>query len=312
MTSLPKINTPVSMQTLDRKITELHDKSLLPPELVNLVSGIARIQLDAESFVHFPGAEPLRLPPGLASAAAGPGQRAQGSPILPAASFPLDLDLASKLVPRILATLQRETPTLVPVVRELEEMLLAGPESLETACREALHRTRPDRTGGCFDLWEKRHPESPNTLFFVAHSAVMPSLAVAGRLLGKEHDNERVWEHGHCPVCGSLPLMGRLLDGEGARLHTCSFCAFEYRVPRMNCPFCLADRGDGAEYLASDEEPGYLLEICAECKTCFKLADFRQFDRPFIASLDDLSSLMLDMRARQMLFDRLTPSAWGF
>lgn len=314
MSLLTSSNKPVPLKALDRKIAELREKSLLPAELVNLVSEVARIQLAAESSVRFEDAEPSCLPAGLADLKSKPGQHSQGAPILPAASFPLDMPLAERLIPRVLRILEEQTPALAPVVQDIQALVTAEPQILKEGCREVL---RAAQTGlkakeNCFAVWEKQHPESPNTLFFIMRSAVMPSLTVAGRLLGKEHNHEHAWEQGHCPVCGSPPLMGRLVGTEGARMHTCSFCAFEYRVPRMACPFCSATRGEGAEYLTSEEEPGYLLEICRDCKTCFKLADFREVDRPYIASLDDLSSLMLDMHARQMMFDRPVPSAWGF
>lgn len=279
-----------------------------------MVSEVARIQLEAEEAVRFADAEPSRLPVGLADLASKSDRHSQGAPILPAASFPLDMPLAESLIPRIMQVMEEQTPSLAPAVRQIRALFTVEPQLLQEGCREAIRTAQacPKAQDNCFAAWEKRHPESPNTLFFVIRSAVMPSLTVAGRLLGAEHNHEQAWEHGHCPVCGSPPLMGRLLGTEGARMHTCSFCAFEYRVPRMTCPFCSAARGEGAEYLTSEEEPGYLLEICKDCKTCFKLADFRELDRPYIASLDDLSSLMLDIHARQMMFERPIPSAWGF
>lgn len=313
MNFLSSINKPVSLKNLEQKIAELRNKPLLPTELVALVSEVARVQLEAASSVQFPDAEPHNLPPDLNTSTAE--QRAQGSPLLAAADFPLDLALAEKLVPRILQALQTQTPTLAPLAGKVRELVDATPDFVKNACRSALRKNGPGGKNGeedCFDRWEREHPLSPSILFFVMHSAIMPSLAVAGRLLGKEHDAERVWEYGHCPVCGSQPLMGRLLGKEGVRMHTCSFCAFEYRAPRIPCPYCLADRSDSGEYLTTEDEPLYLLEVCKNCKTYFKLADFRQMAGPFIAPLDDLSSLMLDVYARQMMFSRPVPSAWGF
>ena len=106
--------------------------------------------------------------------------------------------------------------------------------------------------------------------------------------------------------------MGRLLDNEGVRMHVCSFCSFEYRVPRLGCPICLAADSEGTDYYASDDEPGYVLDVCAACGTYIKLADFRTFDRVWMPLLDDLASLSLDIYARQMNFTRPTLSAWGF
>jgi FdhE protein len=213
---------------------------------------------------------------------------------------------------------------------ELEQRLRSAPALLESACRELLLEVPPSpagaaRTGDEADIdpdtaplaeWEETRPEAAFLFRFVALSAVMPSLHVAGELLGKHLDSARAWPHGHCPVCGSLPLIGRLAGNwegsEGARLHTCSFCLHEYRVPRLGCPFCLATPGEESRYYASDEEPGYLLDVCDSCHQYIKLADFRECDRPWLPALDDLISLALDAYARSQGYERPTLSAWGF
>lgn len=182
----------------------------------------------------------------------------------------------------------------------------SGEEAPETGEETSGHEPE-----GFFIEWEREHPDAPSLFRFVVRSAVMPSLTLTGRLLGEKHGGD-AWPHGHCPVCGSLPLIGRLMDGEGARRHTCSFCAFEYRVPRIGCPFCLSNACDGSRYYASEEEPGYRIDVCDACGNYLKIADLRRFDRAWMPLLDDLASLTLDMYARQMGYNRPTLSAWGF
>ena len=140
----------------------------------------------------------------------------------------------------------------------------------------------------------------------------MPSLSLAGRILRKQHDSKKGYVHEHCTVWGNQPLIGKLDGKEGLRMHTCSFCSFEFRVPRLGCPFCLASESEGSEYYVSSDEPGYLLNVCDSCKNYFKLGDFREFDRYWQPMLDDLASITLDLYARQMGYTRPTLSGWGF
>lgn len=315
-----------SAKHLQRKTAELKAKTHLPPDLVALVTAVAAIQRDAQERVRFLEGEDCVLPPDVLAAAPPADARLQGAPMLARSAFPLDSGLVAALVPDILRVLAEQTPQLAPLAEEAERLLLHNPEGLKAACAEVLAdmpaaEAAPEAdsgkegspfAGGMLARWAKQHPDAPDFLRFVVQSAVMPSLTAAGILLGGQHNKESVWAHGHCPVCGSQPLMGRLTGTEGTRMHTCSFCQFAFRVPRLGCPFCLATPEGGAEYHASEEEPGYLLDVCKACNNYIKIADFRALDRVWHPALDDLASLTLDLYARQMGYTRPTRSAWGF
>lgn len=324
---------------LDRKVAELKKKSHLPEAMVSLVAEVSRLQSEALRRVRFSQTGGQTLPPEILAAMPSAAARAQGAFRLAREDFPLDMELARELVPVMLNAITRHAPDLAPPAEELAKALQSGQYRLEDACRAVL-RTPPapvrarqtekqvsvasspgvpeeaeeTATYGQEDFfadWERKHPDAPSLFRFVVQSAVMPSLTLTGRLLGEKH-GDAAWPHGHCPVCGSLPLIGRLMDKEGARMHTCSFCAFEYRVPRIGCPFCLTTSCEGSRYYASEEEPGYRIDVCDACGNYLKIADLRRFDRVWIPLLDDLASLTLDMYARQMGYSRPTLSAWGF
>ncbi len=299
---------------LQRKMAELRGKPHLPEAMVAVASMVAELHLEAVPKVRFDGTHGQELPKDVEAAIAAPDAHAQGMPLLPGEKFPLDLRLAEELAETLIRRAPEAAPDLAAPAEALAGDLRGGAHSLRDALAAILaDQPVPDgRARDFFSAWEKKHPEAPGFFRFVAQSAVLPSAVVAARLAAKHRDENAMWSHGHCPVCGRLALMGRLKDGEGARMHTCSFCSTEWRAPRIGCPFCLAADPGNASYYSSDDEPGYLIDVCGSCRCYIKLADFRQLDRVWLPALDDLASITLDLHARQMGYTRPTLSAWGF
>ena len=296
---------------LRAKIAELKGKKHLPEQMVDLVATVATLQNSYLPTVAFAkGRESLSAD--TIQKISPPEQRYTGLSILPGKDFPIDMPLTEDLAAALLKSIPTAAPMLKNYAEELATVLTGNPSILEAACNEIRDTSRLDKDMPLLEAWGREHPDAPHFFRFVLTSAAMPSRVTLGRILGQEHDNEKAWPHGHCPVCGNQPLMGRLEGKEGRRMHTCSFCAFEYRAARMGCPFCLAPETEGSEYHVSDDEPGYLLSVCNACKNYFKIADFREFDRPWFPLLDDLSSLTLDLYAMQMGYKRPTLSGWGF
>ncbi len=304
-------------ESLRRKMAELRGKPHLPAEMALLVGRVAELQLAAMDRVRFAGAPEVGLPEAPLKKLPDAEARAQGRPLLSPADFPLDLELAAELAGSALEAVKSAVPRLAPLAEEFGGVIAADPGALE-----ALFPASVNSRGGAgagipaalpetLRAWGENHPEAAALPRFIARSSIMPSLAAASRLLGGRLDSRAVWSHGHCPICGEPPLMGRL-DESGARLHACSFCAYEYRAPRAECPFCRKSAARGADYYSSEEEPGYLLSTCPECRNYLKLADFRAPGRDWLPMLDDFASLALDFYAVSQGYARPTLSAWGF
>ena len=293
------------------KIEELQGKKYLPEQMLALVAAVSRLQNNYLPKVSF-AAGKQSLPGETLQKLSSREQRHNGLPILSGKDFPLDMLQVQETARALLDLISTTAPDLGTYAPELAAMLDAQPDLLEETCHEILDRSLLDKNLPRLASWAETYPNAPYFLRFVATSAAMPSIATVGRILGEEHDSEKVWLHGHCPVCGNHPLLGRLVDKEGRRMHSCSFCSFEYRVPRMGCPFCLEPESDGSEYLISEDEPGYLLTVCKGCTTYFKVGDFRAYGRPWFPLLDDFSSLSLDMHAMRLGYKRPTLSGWGF
>jgi len=285
----------------------LRQRNCLPTDLLDLVARVFEIQYQARQEAE------VVLPP--ESDLAGPDQRGQGAPLLVRDRFPFDRAQARGLVFRFLDLLDGLSEPIGPAAKAVREALDKdakdeGALDLEQAFDEYL-QGRTD----LLEQWAERLPEVPRILGFLVQSAMTPSLAATAEALAEpraEPERAEIWRHGHCPLCGSLPLLGELRSKEGFKYMTCSFCGHAYRVPRLSCVFCGEDDTDKLAFFSADEEPGYRVEVCKSCSRYVKVADFRKMDRKPLPLLDDLESLALDILAAREGYARPTLSGLGF
>ena len=173
--------------------------------------------------------------------------------------------------------------------------------------------------------WAEEAPDAPSLCGRVlVYNSMEPWLEAAGEALSSAYPQNDVWQHGHCPVCGSPAFIGHLSGPEpsrnegrdinkgGKRMHTCSYCRTTFRAKRIQCPFCLEEDAKKLDYFTTENEPGYQVHVCRSCKSYIKIADFREFfGRESIPALDDSNSLPLDIAAQNEDFHRVAPSEWG-
>jgi FdhE protein len=284
---------------LEKKLAELATKDFLPREIVTLVGEVARRQLAAQACAAVALPAAADLPDALAAS--------QGKPLIERGRFPFDATQAELLFgefAELLAGLGGEQAKAVAAVRAA---LASGEITLAEAF--ARHLAGDD---AFFALFAGRTPAAPRTLGFLVQAALTPSLAAAADAFRAEIEKADARQHGHCPVCGSLPLFSVLREKEGLRFAVCSFCQAEYRIRRLSCPYC--DEADPAKltFFTADELPGFRVDVCAACRRYVKAADFRALDKVSVPVLDDLESLALDILAREAGFERPVLSAWGF
>lgn len=302
------------MQRLESKLKALRSKEYIPDALLEIVARTAAIQLEArtQAAASAVATDSIALA-GLAT----PDAHAQGAPLLPRDAFTYDRARTAATFGRLLAMMRAAGGALGTSAEVVREAMEKGELAVEDACDAAL---RDDVAW--FDAWALRLTDAPSLVRFLALGSIVPSVealaeqvaAAEARRSGADQPGAPavVWQHGHCPVCGGAPLVGRLVGKEGALHLTCSFCRHEYRAKRLQCPFCLEEESKNLEYFTTDGEPGFQVHVCKSCKGYIKVADFREFDRISIPVLDDLESLALDIVARQQGYRRPTSSAWGF
>lgn len=282
----------------DKKIIQLQSKDFLPVELVGLVSDVSNLQLQTRKECNPANLAGLKLPTA--------EQRVQGKPLLLRSRFQLDMDKAQSLFNDILDLSLRDK-AMAGTAQKLVDLLEKGELDSKRIFKEFLSGNTE-----FFTSWSERFPESPKLLDFLVQSAAAPQIEAIGSALGEQVKNDTPRVSGECPVCGSLPLISTLKEKEGFRFMTCSFCKFEYRVPRIACPFCGENDPKKLRFFKVDEEPGFRVDVCDSCNYYIKTIDFRALDNTALPVLDDLASLPLDFLAGGQGYKRATFSAWGF
>ncbi len=277
-------------------------KDHIPQPLLAVLEQVAALQLDAR--------ERLRSVPIAHEELADPVRHAQGAPLLPRERFPLDnacMDETLRLFDALLELAGASEGPLQSAAQTLRTAIDDG--RLDPREAVAAHVAQDNRL---FDAWADALEDAPRALVFLAQAAYAPAAAALGEQLADKHDNSRAWLHGHCPVCGSLPLVSELRGREGHKHCVCSFCSTAYRAPRLGCLFCGESAQEKLSFLTAEEERGFRLDLCHSCKTYMKTLDFRELDRHTLPLLDDLDSLALDILAAQEQWRRATFSGWGF
>lgn len=295
---------------IDARFNNISQKPHLPSDMLAIVGKV--LELEAEALpkvnIELDAATKAKLSPQEA--------RLQGAPLLLREDFPIDrvlgVEVAEKLLDALPDLVKDLDPGLSEAALELKKVLAAKELNWDDAF-DALLKEDVE----FFGKWAERLPKAPALVRFLALSGAAPSIRRIEEILSEmlaplKGQPEPIWSHGHCPVCGSLPFFGRLAEKEGKRYHSCSFCRHEYRVKRLQCPFCLNDDNEKLLYYTSEEEPMYQLHVCKECKNYLKLSDYRQAASDYVPALDDLDSLAIDILARRMGYTRPTLSAWGF
>lgn len=292
-----EFNLELETKRLERKLTHIAEKGFLPQELLQIVSNTAVLQLASRANVTV---QPLQ--PQVTS-----GMHIQGAPLVDRAAFAYDPKETAILFGKMLAMLDKAEEPLTSSAAKIRKAIEDKELSIQEACDAFIADDNM-----FFADWAARIPESPSLVRFLAQGSVTPSLQAQTELLKEHRSDDEPWPYGHCPHCGSQPLIASLKEKEGLKHLTCSFCRLEYRAKRLQCAFCGEEDHNKLEYFKADGEAGYEVHVCKTCSCYIKISDFREFDRVSIPVLDDLESLTLDILARKQGYARPTLSAWGF
>ncbi len=288
-----------AQELLAKKIDACRKRGFLPTELIDLIEKVYARQLEARGQATVPAAASLEIADAL--------QHSQGAPLLERARFPFDREQSAALFAEFLKLAASANPVLAEAASALSKALEDKSLNLDKAMQAHL-----DGDEAFFSTWAKTTPSAPRALPMLVQAAMTPSLERAAMELESRTDLSQSWDHGHCPLCGSMPIMSELREKEGFRYNICGFCHAEYHAPRLQCPFCLEKDMDKLEYYEAPEEPGVRINACKTCQLYIKTTDFRNLDRRSLPLVDDLESLSLDVAAREKKYKRPTLSAWGF
>ncbi|HDQ40368.1 MAG TPA: formate dehydrogenase accessory protein FdhE [Desulfonatronum sp.] len=286
-------------QKFIKKLDVLRAKDTFPQSLLDLLERVGTRQFQAIQEYDF---SQVAIPDIVSQ-----DRHAQGASLLPRAQFPVFLPQSGALFQGILEDVQPIGGDLGAGAEQVEDELKSGALNLESLFQAYLAEDKD-----VFEAWAKKTPGAPRLMFFLVQSSLAPFLEGLAHRIQESTPAQNLWEHGHCPVCGSLPFISRLENKEGLRKMFCSFCRSDYRVPRLGCVFCGEKDFKKLRYFEAEQEPGFRVDLCDQCKMCIKTVDFRNMDRVSVPVLDDLESLTLDVLAQSKGFVRPTLSAWGF
>lgn len=156
-----------------------------------------------------------------------------------------------------------------------------------------------DNRGFVDALAEKSEVPADN-LSLLIYLSIRPSIESGSRQLAA-YLEENADGHGHCPICGSAPIIGEL-DADGRLWIYCSLCGHRWPVERMVCLFCGNRDSASLEYQYSESEPEYRVYLCNKCRHYLKVVDTRKLERIFFPPLEQVVSLHLDLMASEKGF----------
>ncbi|MDR3641223.1 MAG: formate dehydrogenase accessory protein FdhE [Humidesulfovibrio sp.] len=289
----------VDARLVAAKLSEVRSLEILPESLVTLVERVLPLTRQARLTAQVPLPAREAMAPADALFA--------GSPLLLRQDFPFDMDQALTLVPQLLDILAATGEDAAAVSATLRQAMATGELDVKAALTAL-----PAGDDAIFAHWRQALPGSPRALDFIITSALAPSLAAAAEKLAPLLPENLPHEHGHCPLCGSLPYISLLREKEGQRFGVCSFCGFEYRIQRIACAYCDEHAQDKLKLFRVAEYPGVRVDVCETCNMYIKTLDFRELDKDTLPALDDMASVALDILAQQQGYKRPTLSAWGF
>ncbi|MEH0022653.1 MAG: formate dehydrogenase accessory protein FdhE [Desulfobacter sp.] len=217
-------------------------------------------------------------------------------PLVSPDQFNIDLKEAQRLIQEICSLAVSHAPKLAQAGEHLAG-LLAGDDP--NARRPDLNALFSALLNG-EDITEMADQYGMDTdaLSFFGFSAMAPSVQVCAAQLAVYLKETPAVPKSYCPVCGSLPDLA-FLDESGRRLACCSLCNHIWQVPRMGCLFCDSNAPEDHQYFFSKEEPEFRVYCCARCRHYVKTVDTRQMVRRFFPRLEQVTTLHLDIQARE-------------
>ena len=152
-----------------------------------------------------------------------------------------------------------------------------------------------------FEKTAKKHAIKKGDLAFIVYNSIKPSLSLCAEQLSAYLDKDKPWGKGYCPICGSPPGLS-MFQGEGERFLFCGFCEHKWLSRRLYCPFCDNTDSKTLNYLYSEEEKEYRIDLCDKCKKYIKTIDTRKTERIIYPALEQVATLHLDIKAKELKF----------
>jgi FdhE protein len=218
-------------------------------------------------------------------------QRKEGFPLFAREDLPVDFASASTLLSRFFEYLgetdREDHAALSNALKRSEEDLQWNNKLLKAI----LEQGEPN-----LNVMAEQVALDPGVLLFLGKTALRPSL-IALRHLMESRMDEKEWDNGYCPLCGSQPDMACFNKKGKRRLH-CELCGQEWTFARIGCPFCNERTQESLGYLEPETEEGLRVYCCQSCQRYLKTIDGRVFEEVAPLEVESLAALHLDLIAQ--------------
>jgi FdhE protein len=214
----------------------------------------------------------------------------EGFSLVEPTSFPIDAPAAEKLLSQICEIAMRSGQKLGAAGEALTQAMGDG-VAMDGLFADVL----ADK--GRIAAFAETKRVSPQMISLLLYLAVKPSVEASARQLAARLTGGRE-NHSGCPVCGSAPIIGEL-DVAGMQWVHCGLCWHRWPVKRLACPLCHNRDSHSLEYLYSEDEPEYRVNLCGGCRRYLKVVDTRNMNRGFYPPLEQVASIHLDMLAAE-------------
>jgi FdhE protein len=203
----------------------------------------------------------------------------------------LDVDIAAKHFPALLALVQKAAPS--KLAQEAAKIGGASPEQR----RQMLHDFLADGLDVGPDSFFARILFQP----LAEHLAAPQATQLAG------------FSGSVCPVCGARPQVAVLHpEGDGGkRFLVCSFCVTEWEFRRILCPTCGEEDYQKLPRYSADDLPAVRVEACDTCKYYLKSVDMT-VDGLAVPLVDEIATAPLDLWAADHGYMKISSNLMGF
>jgi len=219
-------------------------------------------------------------------------QQQAGFPLFSKEDLPIDFSAASRLLKRFLAHLCTIDRNDVKGLKKALEHAEADGKWAEDLLKAILKQD-----GKALSRISKEIDLETKTVFFLGQTALRPSLHGLRDALAEDIDKSG-WNHGYCPLCGSQPDMA-YFEKNGKRYLHCELCGEQWPYSRIKCPFCNTEDQDKLGYFEAEEEEGFRVYFCRECRRYIKTIDKRAFEELAPLELESLATIHLDILANE-------------
>ncbi len=262
-------------------------------ELLEFYEKLFLAQEDTKGHIDI---EPIQIPKELLSI-----KLEEGLPLINRADFAVDAKASEALLSKICQLAAKANEALAKAGSKVVDALRKG--RLEASVLFSKILSEDDTY---FDEVAQELEIDRNILVFFAYTSITPSVCLCAEQLATYLNKDTPWNKGYCPICGSLPDLS-IFRGEGERSLICSFCSYEWKALRIYCPFCDNRDQKTLHYFFSEEEKNYRVDVCDKCHKYIKTVDTRKMDYPVYPFVEQISTLHLDMLAKEQGFESGIP-----